>query len=146
MELVTESRGRAFVKALGQAKPDSVEMFYGFLPAMAGYAAFVMWAGLIVRAIRGEPAREDWRVLLASTLFLATRTLVSGTHVRESLALRASVVEMRGLLSEGAQAAERRDQRDAERSERLRKLTIALVALAGMTLAAAIVTLIVTVV
>lgn len=32
------------------------------LVAGVGYAAFVTWTSLIVRAIRGDEVEEDWRV------------------------------------------------------------------------------------
>jgi hypothetical protein len=73
---------------------DSTEVFFGLLPAAAGYAAFVSWASLIVRAIRGEDVKEDWRVWTSTAALMASFVLISGTRVRETAALRSAAVEM----------------------------------------------------
>ena len=125
---------------------DPIEMFFGLMPMMTGYAAFVSWASLIVRGVRGEEAKEDWRVFVSTGAFIAARSLVSGTHVRETVALRSAAVEMRELARDAAEEAERRDQRAGEDQDRLTRLTKRLVTLAALTLAAAIVTLVVSIV
>ena len=127
---------------------DPIDVLFGFLPGITAYAAFTQWASLIVRAIRGEEAKEDWRVVTSTVALIVTRTLVAGAHVRETAALRGAAVEMRGLVAEASEDARRReqiaiegDQRDASRQEHLLRLTKWLVGLAALTLAAAIVTL-----
>jgi hypothetical protein len=125
---------------------DAVEVFYGLLPEAAGYMAFVSWASLIVRAIRGEDAKEDWRTFVSSGAFISTRSLVRSGRVRQAEALRDTAAEVRELVREAAEDAKQRDQRAVEQQSRLTTLTKWLVALAGVTLAAAIVTLAVTIV
>jgi len=125
---------------------DPIDMVFGLLPGVTGYAAFVSWASLIVRGIRGEEAKEDWRTFVSSVAFISARALVSGTQVREAVALRSAAVEMRELTREAAEEAQRREQRAAEQQERLTRLTKWLVGLAAVTLIAAIVTLAVSIV
>ncbi len=131
---------------------DPIDLWFGLLPNMTGYAAFVSWGSLIVRAIRGEEAKENWRTFVSAGAFIAARTLVSGTHVRETAALRSAAVEMRELVREATEEAQQRnqradeqDRRDSERQDRLYRLTKWLVALAALTLASAIVTLVVSI-
>jgi len=126
--------------------PDSTEVYFGLLPASAFYAAFVTWASLIVRAIRGEDVEPDWRVYVSTAAAMATFTIVSATRVREIAALRGAAVEMRRVVREAAEDAQRRDQRAAERDRRLNRLTTRLVTLAALTLVAAVVTLAVSIV
>jgi len=132
---------------------DPIDVFYGFLPAITGYAALVSWADLVVRAIRGETVKEDWRGWGSTAAFIAALTVVSGGRVRQTESLHSAAVEMRELLRDGTeearrreQVADERDRRDSDRQERLHALTIWLVALAALTLAAAIVTLVVSIV
>jgi hypothetical protein len=122
---------------------DSTDVVFGLLPAAAGYAAFVSWASLIVRAIRGEDVKEDWRVWASTAALMASFVLISGTRVRETAALRSAAVEMRELVGVYAKDAETRDRRAAEQQNRIAALTKALVALAALTLASAVVTLVV---
>lgn len=133
--------------------PDSIDLWFGLLPWLTGYAAFVSWASLIVRAIRGEEVKEDWRLFVSSGAFIATRTVVAGARVREAAALRGAAVEMRELVREATEEAERRNQRaedrdhrESRRQARLYRLTVWLVVLAALTLAAAIVTLVVSII
>jgi small-conductance mechanosensitive channel len=107
---------------------------------------------VIVRAIRGEEAKENWKTFTSTGLLIGVWTLTSGARVREMAALRGAAVKMRGLAHDAAAESERRDQRSAERDRRasehearMLSLTKWLVALAGLTLAAAIVTLVVAV-
>jgi hypothetical protein len=124
---------------------DSVDMFL-LLAAGAGYAAFVSWTSLIVRSIRGEEVEEDWRLFVSSAAVMSAFTLVSGSRIRETAALRAAAVETREIVREAAADAQRREQRAAEQQDRLTRLTKWLVLLAAVTLAAAIVTLVVSIV
>jgi hypothetical protein len=125
---------------------DSIDFFYGIFPAAANVAAFLSWSSLIVRAIRGEEAKEDWRVVASTAAAMAAFALNSGTRVREAVAMRGAAVETRELVREAASAAERRDQRAVEQQDRLTTLTRLLVVLAALTLVAAIVTLAVAIV
>jgi hypothetical protein len=120
---------------------DSLDVFL-LLVAGAGYATFVSWASLIVRAIRGEDVKEDWRVFVSSATAMSAFALVSGTRIRETAALRAAAVETRELVREAAEDAQRRDRRAREQQDRLTRLTKWLVLLAAVTLTAAIMTLI----
>jgi hypothetical protein len=125
---------------------DAIEVFYGLLPEAAGYMAFVSWASLIVRAIRGEDAKEDWRTFVSSAAFISTRALVRSGRVRQAEALRDTATEVRELVREAAEDAKQRDRRAAEQQDRLTRLTKSLVLLAALTLAAAVVTLVVAIV
>jgi hypothetical protein len=127
---------------------DAVDVTFGLLPGVVGYAAFVSWAEVIVRAIRGEEAKGNWKTLTSTGLLISVWTLTSGTRVREMALLRGSAVEMRGLVNDAAAQSELRDQRAAERERQASRqeanmlsLTRLLVTLAGLTLATAIVTL-----
>jgi hypothetical protein len=82
-------------------------------------------------------------VFVSTAAAMSAFALVSGTRVREAAALRGAAVEVRELVREAAEDAERRDQRAAEQQARLTRLTKWLVALAALTLAAAAVTLVV---
>jgi hypothetical protein len=125
---------------------DSTDLLFGFFPAAAGYAAFVSWASLIVRGIRGEEVEEDWRVWVSTAALMASFVLVSGTRVREAAALRGAAVEMREVVHSAAAEAELRDRRAAAQQDRLASLTKWLVGLAALTLLAAVVTLVVAIV
>jgi hypothetical protein len=126
---------------------DATDIWFASV-ALAGYAAFVSWADLIVRAVRGEKAEESWRTLSSSAGLIALWTLTTGAKVREFGSLREAAVEMRNLAYDTAAQDSVRDQRAAERDlkearqqARLLSLTKWLVALAAVTLAAALVTL-----
>lgn len=136
-----------------QANIDAVDVWFGLVPGLVGYAAFVSWANVIVRAIRGEEAKENWKTFMSTGVLVGIWTLTSGVRVREMASLRGAAVEMRGLGHEAAVQSEIRDQRAVERDRhasrqqaRMLSLTKWLVALAGLTLAAAIVTLMVAIV
>lgn len=140
--------GRQFLRGL-KANIDAVDVVF-VLMGSVGHAAFVSWANVIVRAIRGEEARENWRTIASSGMLIGFWALMSGARVREMASLRGAAVEMRGLVHDAAVQSELRDQRAAERDHHasqqqahMLSLTMWLVALAGLTLAAAIVTLIV---
>jgi hypothetical protein len=144
---------------------DVFDLVFGFGPWMAAYAAFVTWLNLIVRAVRGEDVEQDRRTTYATAAFIGARAIYSATHTRETVGLHNSVVELRELQREAAKDAEARDKRmrellqqaaaDAEaretrgaadRERNLYKINVAMAVLAGLTLAAAIVTLVVTIV
>jgi hypothetical protein len=128
---------------------DVVDVWF-VLGGIARYATFVSWANVIVRAIRGEESKEDWRTVASTSLLIGIWTLTSGAKVREMASLRGAAVEMRGLVHEATAQSELRDRQAAERDQhasqqeaRMLSFTRWLVALAGLTLAAAIVTLVV---
>lgn len=119
---------------------------------MARFAAFTAWGNLIVRLIRGEDAKEDWKTLSSAAALITVSTLTSAAEAREFAALRGAAVEMRGLVGDATGQAEQREQRaserdreNAEQQARMLQLTKWLVALAAVTLAAALVTLGVTI-
>lgn len=119
---------------------------------LARYAAFISWANVIVRAIRGEEAREDWKTFASTGFLIGVWTLTTGAKVREMATLRGAAVEMRGLMDEANLQFGLRDRQAAERYKRasmqearMLSLTKWLVALAVLTLAAAIITLVVAV-
>lgn len=119
-----------------------------FCLVMLRFAAFTAWGNLIVRLIRGEDAKEDWRTLSSTAALITFTTLTSAAEAREFAALRGAAVEMRGLVGDAKGQAELRDQRASERDRenveqqtRILQLTKWLVALAAVTLGAALVTL-----
>jgi hypothetical protein len=122
---------------------DAIDVFFGLIPTGATSLAVVLWVRLMVRALRGEKAVPGLGLSVASGLAIAAQAFVSGSHVRHDLALRSSVVEVRTLVRDAAEEQIQRDRRDAAREWRLYKLTVAMAVLAGLTLAAAIATLIV---
>lgn len=124
---------------------DSVDVLL-LSAAGVAYAAFVSWMPVIVRAIRGEEVKEDWRLRVSTAGLMTAFTIVSGTRIRETAALRGAAIEMRALVREATEDAQRRDQRAVEQQDRLTQLTKRLVALAALTLAAAIVTLVVSII
>jgi hypothetical protein len=117
---------------------DGFDFFFGLVPWMAAYAAFVSWATVIVRAIRGEAVTEDWRAVVSTAAYIGARAMADATEVRESFALRGSVAELRELLRDAARDAEERDRRAAQRERRVYRITVAMAVLAGFTLLAAI--------
>jgi hypothetical protein len=60
---------------------DPIDLFFGIFPAAASYAAFVTWASLIVRAIRGEDVKED---RLASVRLYGRRYVCLYTHLGDA--------------------------------------------------------------
>jgi len=134
------------------ANIDAIDVLFVFVGA-ARYAAFISWAKVIVRAVRGEEAKEDWRTLAATGVLLGTWALTSGAKVREMAALRGAAVEMRALVHEATVQSEVRDRQATERDQRTSRqearmlcLTKWLLLLAVLTLAAAVVTLVVAIV
>lgn len=142
---------KPFLRRL-KASVDPVDVLFGIVPASLGYAAFVSWANVIVRAVRGEEAKENWKTFMSTAMFIGVWALMSGARVREMASLRGAAVEMRGLAHEAAAQSEIRDRQAAERDRHASRLqahmlslTKWLVALAGLTLAAAIVALMVSI-
>jgi len=138
-------------RLLGTANVDSVDVWF-LTVALARYAAFVAWADVIVRAIRGEDSKENWKTLTSSAALIGFSALTSAAEVREFASLRGATVEMRSLVGDAAAQAELRDQRAderdgraAEQQERMLRLNKRAIVLAAVTLAAAIVTLAVTI-
>jgi hypothetical protein len=127
---------------------DGIDLLF-FFAGLARYATFVSWANVIVRAIRGEEAKENCRTLASTGLFLGTWVLTSSAKVREMASLRGAAVEMRGLVHEATLQSELRDRQASERDQRASRqearmlsLTKWLLFLAGLTLVAAIATLV----
>lgn len=138
-------------------------MLFGLIPGAAAYAAFVAWTDVIVRALKGEDASENWKTLVGSAAYMGSRAMVSSTNFRASVALNEAVAETGQSLREVAADAEARDERTremlqravadaearekraAEREGRLYKVTLTMAWVAGLTLLAAIVTLGVTI-
>lgn len=147
----------ALIRFLRQTRAsiDSFDVFFGLLPLATSYAAFIAWANLIVRAIRGEEVEQDWRASGASAAHIAMRSLVAATEVRESVALRQAVGDTRQAVSDTHRAvsdtrqlvheialdAVERDRRAEERQDQLYKVQLTMAWVAGLTLIAAIVTL-----
>lgn len=124
-----------------------------FSGAMVRFAAFTAWGNLIVRLIRGEEAKEDWRTFSSAAALITFSTLTSAGEAREFVSLREAAVEMRGLVDAAAAQAELRDQRAAERDRQATKqqadmllLNKRMVMFAALTLAVALVALVVTLV
>jgi hypothetical protein len=125
--------------------PTEVWFFFG---AMVRFAAFTAWGNLIVRLIRGEKAKEDWRTLSSAAALITFSTLTSAAEAREFASLRQAAVEMRGLVDDATAQAELRDQRATERDRQAAKqqadmllLNKRMVMLAAVTLAVALVAL-----
>lgn len=97
-----------------KANVDPVDVWFG-LGGLIGYAAFVSWADVIVRAIRGEDAKENWRTTTSTGMLIGIWTLTSGARVREMAALRGATVEMRALVHDAAAQSELRDRRATQR-------------------------------
>lgn len=93
---------------------DGVDWLFGLIPGLFGYAAFVAWADVIVRALRGEDASENWKTLVGSAGYIGSRAMVSSTNVHASFVLNEAISETRQLLREAAEEAEARDQRVRE--------------------------------
>lgn len=73
---------------------------------------------------------------------LATWAFRSQAHVREAVELRRSVADAIALAREASADASERDRRDRSRDERIFRVTVAMAIVAGLTLLAAIATLI----
>jgi hypothetical protein len=134
-----------------KANLDAVDILF-LLRGLIGYAAFVAWADVIVRAIRGEASKENWKTFTSSGLLLGFWTLTSGAQVREMASLRSAAVELRGLAHDATAQSELRDKRAAERDEAASRqqslmlsLTKWLVGFAVLTLAVAIAAIVVAV-
>jgi len=100
----------------------------------------------------GEEASENWKTFSSSAVLVSLSALQSGAEIREFASLRSAAVEMRGLVHDAAGQAELRERRAAKQDresaaqqERVLPLTKWLVAPATLTVAAAIVTLAVTI-
>ncbi len=126
---------------------DAVDVWTMALTA-ARYAGFVAWTDVIVRAIRGEEAKENWKTSSSTAVLLGLSALQSGAEIREFASLRGAAVEMRHLVDDAAKQAELRDHHAAERDRRAEEqqarmllLNKRMVAVAALTLAVAVVTL-----
>jgi hypothetical protein len=130
---------------------DAIDVLFGLLPAGMTMIVMVLWGRLLARSIRGDAPRTiPLGTSVASGLAIASWSFVSGTRVRWNVALRQSIVVLRTLGQEQAEEATLRDRRDIARDERdharndqLFRINIGLLILAALTLAAAIVTLVV---
>lgn len=119
--------------------------------AVARYAAFVAWAEVIVRAIRGEDSKENWKTFSSSVVLIGLSALQAGAEIREFASLRGATVEMRSLVHDAAEQAALREQRAAKRDRQSAKqqsttlmINKGMIVLAGLTLTVAIVTLAIT--
>lgn len=134
---------------MSKANLDAVDILF-LLRGLIGYSAFVSWADVIVRAIRGEASKENLKTFTSSGLLLGFWTLTSGARVREMASLRGAAVELRGLAHDAATQSELRDRQAVEREKAASRqqtlmlaLTKWLVALAALTLAVAIAAIVV---
>jgi len=132
-------------KVLEDVKPDGFEIL-AVASRLTGYMAFVSWANLIVRAVKGEAVEDGWRVWLSSAAYVGTSAFLAAMQLRAGVGTHATTAEARGMMRQAATDAEQREQRDAARDGRLYRVNTAMAILAGVTLAAAIVTLVVTLV
>ncbi len=124
-------------------KPDLFETL-AVAERLAGYLAFVSWANLIVRAIKGEAVEEDWRVWLTSAFYIATSGFRAAVELRSGVGTHAASVEARAIMCQAATDASEREQRDTARDERLFRINAAMAVLAGVTLTVAVTSLIIT--
>lgn len=123
---------------------DAFDWWFGMFPAAMEWAAFLAWGNLIVRAIRGEDVKEDWRTYLSAAGLMASRTLIRGAQARTASRLDAAATQMRELVREAAAAAEARDRRSAEREEQQYRLNRLLFSVAVLTLVVAAAAIVVT--
>ncbi len=123
---------------------DGIDLLFGLIPYGMTFLAATVWAPVCARVLRGEEANVPTHAPLVSGLVIASWTFVSGTRFRENIALRDSVADVRELVRVAASDGVQRDERNAARDERIYKLTVAMALLAGLTLAAAIATLVAT--
>lgn len=137
--------GRNKITRWLKANVEPLEVWF-FSLTIVRYAAFVAWADMIVRAVRGEEAKENWKTLTSTAGLITFSTLTSAAEAKELAALRGAAVEMRRLVDDAADQAELRDQRAAERDrraaeqqERILLLNKRAVALAALSLVVAIV-------
>lgn len=124
------------------SKIDGIDILFGILPYGIALFLTITWGRLFIRAIHGEQAKVSTGLSVMSGLGIASWSFMSGTRARENIALRGSVIDLREALRETAADEATRDQRSAARDARMFKLTVAMAVLAGMTLLAAIATLI----
>jgi hypothetical protein len=127
---------------------DPIEFVFGTLPFILGGLTFMAWASVLVRKIRGEEVRdrEEWGLTVLSVLFFFARSLMSRLYAQGAFDLHRTVVEMRAVTGEAAEDARQRDERSATLQKGLNRLTKLLVWLAALTLGAAAVTLVVTII
>jgi hypothetical protein len=118
------------------------------LHAFASFTAFFTWQDEIVRAIKGEEAKDEWKTNMPTSLLIVFWTLTSAGRAKEIASLREAAVEMRGIAHDATEQAELREQRAAERDrraaeqqERMLLYNKRAIILATLTLTAAIVTL-----
>jgi hypothetical protein len=121
---------------------DGIDLLFGLIPYGVTCAAVAIWGRVWARMLRGEEAKVPTSAPLVSGMAIAAWSYVSGTHVRQNIALGKSISEVGELLRETASDEIQRDQRNAARDDRVYKLTVAMAVLAGLTLAAAIATLV----
>lgn len=121
---------------------DSIDLAFGLIPSAATFLVAVVWGRVLVRSLRGEGGEVPMSASVVSGIAIASWSYVSGTHARQNLLLRESVADVRDLIRESASDEAQRDERNAARDERVYKLTVAMAVLAGLTLAAAIATLV----
>ena len=131
-----------------KASIDPVEAIFGTLPAITGLLAFSSWSSVIVRKLRGEEVKlgQELGSAVILTLFVFVRSVMSREYAHGAVALQHTVVDMHEVAHEAAEDAKQRDARAAEQTLRLTRLTKMLVWLAGLTLTAAVVTLVVAII
>jgi hypothetical protein len=71
----------------------------------ARFVAFVAWTDVIVRALRGEESKENWKTFSSSAAFMGLSALQTGAEIRERASLRDAAVEMRHLVDHAAEQA-----------------------------------------
>jgi hypothetical protein len=125
---------------------DSYDALFGFFPGAAYVAAFTAWAPLIIKGIRGEDVKEDWRTTVSSSAALSAFVLTSASRARETGALRAAAEELRNVAREAAEEDRRREGRATERDARDERRQDSLILLAKLTLAVAAVALVVAII
>lgn len=142
--MVDGQRIRGAIKRFG-SEVDAFDLMSMFR-WMVTVAAWTLWAEQIVRAIRGEDAKSSRTTTYVTALYVALLANGTANKAREAIAFRESISEMRQLLREGSQDATQRDERAAAMHTQLYNVTVKMAWVAGFTLLAAFVTLVVTIV
>jgi hypothetical protein len=81
-----------------KADIGAVDVWFGLAPGLIAYAALISWAEVIVRALKGEEAKDNWKTRSSSAVLIGIWTITSGARVRDMASLRGAAVEMRGLV------------------------------------------------
>jgi hypothetical protein len=118
---------------------DVFDLYFGIFPAAAWCAALLTWQSMIVRGLRREEVREDWRYFVSTAAAMAAYALKSAAQLRQVEAQRAAVIGLREVERDVAEDSKQRDERAAAQQRRL-------VVIAALTLGVSLIAVVVAVV